>query len=155
MRCPSCNYDNTQVKDSRPVEGNTKIRRRRFCPKCEARFTTFETLQQKSLVVLKFSGLREPFDRTKIEQSMAVALAKRGKTRDEINDSVSRLVQEIEAENMQEISTREIGVRVLKELRGMDKLAFVRYAAVHRKLEAAQELANLVYGMRASGSRTE
>lgn len=132
MRCPYCGYDDTQVKDSRPSEDNAAIRRRRFCPNCDARFTTFERVQLRELVVLKNDGTKKPFDRDKLARSMRIALRKRPVEDEKLEQVINGLVRQMETSGEGEITTRQIGELVMETLRRMDHVAYVRYASVYR-----------------------
>lgn len=132
MRCPYCGGENTQVKDSRPSEDNTAIRRRRVCPDCGGRFTTFERIQLRELTVIKSSGARQPFDRDKLLRSMQIALRKRHVEPDKLERVVNSMVRQLESSGESEIPSKTIGEMVMKALEGLDKVAYVRYASVYR-----------------------
>lgn len=132
MRCPFCGHDDTQVKDSRPTDDNAAIRRRRFCPACGARFTTFERIQLRELTVIKSSGARQPFDRDKLLRSMQIALRKRHVEPDKLERVVNSMVRQLESSGESEIPSKTIGEMVMKALEGLDKVAYVRYASVYR-----------------------
>lgn len=132
MRCPFCGSDETQVKDSRPAEDNTSIRRRRICPDCGGRFTTFERVQLRELMVLKKTGRKAPFARDKLVRSFQIALRKRPVDADRIERAVSGIVRRLESSGETEISSEEIGLQVLEALKTLDDVAFVRYASVYR-----------------------
>lgn len=132
MRCPFCGNDDTQVKDSRPTEDNSAIRRRRFCPGCGARFTTFERVQLRELTVVKSSGTREPFDREKLLRSMRIALRKRPVDADRIDRVVNSLVRQLESSGETEIPAKQIGEMVMHSLAALDKVAYIRYASVYK-----------------------
>ena len=132
MRCPYCSNQDTQVKDSRPTEDNTSIRRRRFCPQCAARFTTFERVQLRDLVVLKSDGKREPFDRDKVLKSMSVALRKRPISEDQVERMVNSIVRRLETSGEGEVVTKQIGEAVMDSLAELDQIAYVRYASVYK-----------------------
>src|SRR5919205_1007348 len=116
MRCPFCGNDDTQVKDSRPTEDNSAIRRRRFCPSCSARFTTFERVQLRELTVIKSNGQREPFDREKLMRSMRIALRKRPIDADRIDRVVNSLVRQLESSGESEIPSKQIGEMIMAAL---------------------------------------
>ncbi|MEM6649446.1 MAG: transcriptional regulator NrdR [Pseudomonadota bacterium] len=139
MRCPFCSSDDTQVKDSRPADDGTAIRRRRQCNVCGGRFTTFERIQLRELVVLKSSGKKVPFDREKLHRSISVATRKRDIEADEIERTVSSLVRELEALGEAEISSRVVGEHVMAALQKIDDVAFVRYASVYRNFTEAKD----------------
>jgi transcriptional repressor NrdR len=132
MRCPFCGNDDTQVKDSRPTEDNSAIRRRRFCPGCGARFTTFERVQLRELTVIKSGGSREPFDREKLLRSMRIALRKRPVDADRIDRVVNSLVRQLESSGETEIPAKQIGEMVMQSLAALDKVAYIRYASVYK-----------------------
>ena len=132
MRCPYCGSEESQVKDSRPAEDGAAIRRRRICPDCGGRFTTFERVQLRELMVLKKTGRKAPFDRDKLLRSFEIALRKRPVDRDRIERAVSGIVRRLESSGETEISSEEIGLQVLEALKGLDDVAFVRYASVYR-----------------------
>jgi transcriptional repressor NrdR len=139
MRCPYCAGENTQVKDSRPTEENAAIRRRRICPDCGGRFTTFERVQLRELIVLKRSGRRVPFDRDKLMRSVDVALRKRPIDRDRVERMVSGLVRQLESSGESEIASSIIGGLVMEALRGLDPVAYVRFASVYRDFRDAAD----------------
>lgn len=132
MRCPFCGHEDTQVKDSRPTEDNSAIRRRRFCPACGARFTTFERIQLRELTVVKRSGQRQPFDRDKLLRSMTLALRKRPVDQERVERVVNSMVRQLESSGESEFPSKAIGEMVMKALEQLDKVAFVRYASVYR-----------------------
>ena len=120
MRCPFCGHEDTQVKDSRPTEDNSAIRRRRYCPGCGARFTTFERVQLRELTVIKSTGQKEPFDRDKLLRSLSIALRKRPVEPDRIEQIVSNIVRELESQGESETSSEAIGEIVMEHLRELD-----------------------------------
>lgn len=132
MHCPFCNHEDTQVKDSRPSEDGSSIRRRRYCPECESRFTTFERVQLRELTVAKSSGEKRAFDREKIAKSMAIALRKRPVDADQVEMAINRIVQKLESEGEADIPTQRIGSLVMAELKKLDTVAYIRYASVYR-----------------------
>lgn len=132
MRCPFCNHEDTQVKDSRPTEDGSSIRRRRYCPECDSRFTTFERVQLRELTVVKSNGEKRVFDREKISKSMAIALRKRPVDADAVEMAINRMVQKLESEGEADIPTRRIGSLVMAELKKLDTVAYIRYASVYR-----------------------
>lgn len=139
MRCPYCGSDDTQVKDSRPSEDNTSIRRRRVCTVCGGRFTTFERIQLRELIVLKKSGRRVPFDRDKLMRSVQVALRKRSVDPDRIERMVNGVVRQLESSGETEIQSDQIGVLVMEGLKGLDDVAYVRFASVYRNFREAKD----------------
>jgi transcriptional repressor NrdR len=132
VRCPFCGVEDTQVKDSRPSEDGTAIRRRRHCGECGARFTTFERVQLRELTVIKNSGERRLFDREKLLRSMRIALRKRPIDDDRLDRAVNSVVRQLETLGESDISTRQIGEIVMETLQSLDHVAFVRYASVYR-----------------------
>ncbi|WLR93857.1 transcriptional regulator NrdR [Shinella zoogloeoides] len=132
MRCPYCGSEDSQVKDSRPAEDGAAIRRRRICPDCGGRFTTFERVQLRELMVAKKTGRKAPFDRDKLLKSFEIALRKRPVDRDRIERAVSGIVRRLESSGETEISSEEIGLQVLEALKALDDVGFVRYASVYR-----------------------
>ena len=132
MRCPYCACENTAVKDSRPTEENASIRRRRICPDCGGRFTTFERVQLRELTVVKRSGRKVPFERDKLMKSVEVALRKRPFDPDRVERMVSGIVRQLESVGEPEIASSAIGEYVMEALRGLDPVAYVRFASVYR-----------------------
>lgn len=139
MRCPFCGCEDTQVKDSRPTEDRAAIRRRRFCPNCAARFTTFERVQLRELIVIKRNGRRVPFDRDKLLRSVQVALRKRPVEPERIDQMVSKIVRELEGLGESEVSSETIGETVMAYLRELDDVAYVRFASVYRNFREAKD----------------
>ncbi len=139
MRCPFCAHDNSQVKDSRPTEDNTAIRRRRQCEGCGARFTTFERVQLREVIVVKSGDKREPFDRAKIEQSVSLACRKRGVPQERIDQLVSGVQRQIETLGESEVQARDIGEMVMDGLRQLDAVAYIRFASVYRDFTEARD----------------
>lgn len=144
MRCPFCNHEDTQVKDSRPTEDGSSIRRRRFCPACESRFTTFERVQLRELSIVKTNGEKRVFDRDKIARSMAIALRKRPVEVDHVEMAINRIVQKLESEGEVDIPTRRIGSLVMAELKKLDTVAYIRYASVYRDFSDAGDFESFV-----------
>jgi transcriptional repressor NrdR len=144
MRCPFCNHEDTQVKDSRPSEDGSSIRRRRFCPACNSRFTTFERVQLRELTVVKSNNERRLFDRDKIARSMAIALRKRPVDADAVEMAINRMVQKLESEGESDIPTRRIGALVMDELKKLDAVAYIRYASVYRDFGTADDFEKFV-----------
>jgi transcriptional repressor NrdR len=139
MRCPYCGAPDTQVKDSRPTEDDASIRRRRVCASCGRRFTTFERVQLRDLVVVKRSGRRAPFDRDKLERSVEVAVRKRPVGPEQIEELVSRVTRKLEALGEAEIPSSKVGEFVMEELKGLDGVAYVRFASVYRDFREARD----------------
>jgi transcriptional repressor NrdR len=144
MKCPICGSLDTQVKDSRPTEDDTAIRRRRVCSACGARFTTFERVQLRELMVLKRSGRRVPFDREKLRRSIAVALRKRPVDEERIDRLVSDLVRELESLGESEVASETVGRLVMEKLRDLDDVAYVRFASVYRNFRDPKDFAELL-----------
>ena len=132
MRCPFCGNDDTQVKDSRPTEDNTATRRRRQCPTCKGRFTTFERIQLRELSVIKSDGQRVPFERDKMLRSMQIALRKRPVAPERIDQVVTAIVRRLESLGETEIPSSVIGEMVMETLSGLDQVGYVRFASVYR-----------------------
>jgi transcriptional repressor NrdR len=139
MRCPKCASLDTQVKDSRPTEGAAAIRRRRVCLACQFRFTTFERVQLRELTVIKRNGRRLPFDRDKLARSVEIALRKRNVEPERIEQTVSKIVQELEGLGESEVTTETIGEAVMAHLRELDDVAYVRFASVYRNFREAKD----------------
>ncbi len=142
MRCPYCNGLDTQVKDSRPTDDNTAIRRRRICSDCGGRFTTFERVQLRELTVVKRSGRRVPFDRDKLARSVAVALRKRPVESERVERMLSGLVRRLESQGESDIPAELIGQMVMEGLKQIDGVAYVRFASVYRDFREARDFEN-------------
>jgi transcriptional repressor NrdR len=157
MRCPYCASDKTQVKDSRPTEENQAIRRRRICEDCGGRFTTFERVQLRELIVIKRSGRRVPFDREKLHHSVVVALRKRPIEPERIERMVSGIARNLESMGESEIPSSAIGGLVMEGLKGLDPVAYVRFASVYRDFREAadfHEVLGEIADQRATGAAT-
>jgi transcriptional repressor NrdR len=139
MRCPYCGNADTQVKDSRPSEDNTAIRRRRVCPDCGGRFTTFERVQLRELAVVKKNGRRVPFDRDKLARSVAVALRKRSVDPERVDRMVNGIVRQLESSGESEIPSERIGLLAMEGLKGLDEVAYVRFASVYRNFSDSED----------------
>ncbi len=139
MRCPFCSSEDTQVKDSRPAEDGAAIRRRRSCPQCNSRFTTFERVQLRDLAVLKSDGQREPFDREKLARSIRVALRKRPVDQDKLERIVNGIQRKLETEAEAEVTSRQIGEIVMETLKEVDQVAYVRFASVYKNFGEARD----------------
>ncbi len=139
MRCPFCSSEDTQVKDSRPAEDGAAIRRRRSCPQCNSRFTTFERVQLRDLAVLKTDGQREPFDREKLARSIRVALRKRPVDQDKLERIVNGIQRKLETEAEAEVTSRQIGEIVMETLKDVDQVAYVRFASVYKNFGEARD----------------
>jgi len=152
MRCPFCAHDDSQVKDSRPTEDNTAIRRRRQCESCGARFTTFERVQLRDITVVKSDEGREPFDRAKIEQSVELACRKRGISQERLDQLVSGIQRQIETIGDSEIASSRIGEMVMDGLRQLDSVAYIRFASVYRDFSEARDFEEFASSVRDVGS---
>ena len=139
MRCPFCGHEDTQVKDSRPTDDNSAIRRRRYCPSCGSRFTTFERVQLRELIVIKRNGRRVPFDRDKLVRSLQISLRKRPVDPERVEKMVSAIVRELESGGEAEVSSEAIGETVMAHLRELDDVAYVRFASVYRNFREAKD----------------
>ena len=139
MRCPFCAHDDSQVKDSRPAEDNASIRRRRQCSSCGARFTTFERVQLREVTVVKSGNRREAFDRSKLEQSIALACRKRDVASERIDQLVSGIQRQVETAGEAEIPSQKIGELVMDGLRQIDSVAYIRFASVYRDFSEARD----------------
>ncbi len=144
MRCPYCGSLDTQVKDSRPTEDNTAIRRRRVCPDCGGRFTTFERVQLRELMVVKRSGRRVPFDRDKLARSVEIALRKRPVETERVERMLSGLVRQLESLGDTEIQSETVGEMVMEGLKQIDDVAYVRFASVYRNFREAKDFESLL-----------
>ncbi|HEY3639095.1 MAG TPA: transcriptional regulator NrdR [Rhizomicrobium sp.] len=144
MRCPFCGHDDSQVKDSRPSEDNSAIRRRRHCPACGGRFTTFERVQLRELIVVKKTGRREPFLRDKLERSLSHALRKRPVEAERIDRMVTGIVRRLESMGENEIPSSVIGELVMQALASLDKVAYVRFASVYRNFREMKDFEALI-----------
>ncbi len=139
MRCPFCGNQDTQVKDSRPTEDNSAIRRRRQCTNCGARFTTFERVQLRELTVLKSNGKRETLDRDKLHRSITLALKKRPVDSERLERVVNGIVRRLESSGESEIPSKLIGELVMDALANLDSVAYVRFASVYRNFREARD----------------
>lgn len=139
MRCPYCGNPDTQVKDSRPSEDNTAIRRRRVCPDCGGRFTTFERVQLRELMVTKKNGRRVPFDRDKLMRSVQIALRKRAVDPERVERMVNGIVRQLESTGESEVTSEQIGHLVMEGLKGLDTVAYVRFASVYKNFREAKD----------------
>ena len=139
MRCPFCAHDDTQVKDSRPTEDNASIRRRRQCSSCGARFTTFERVQLREVVVVKSGDRREAFDRSKLEQSVALACRKREIDQERLDQLISGIQRQVETSGEAEVPSSHIGELVMEGLRQIDSVAYIRFASVYRDFSEARD----------------
>ncbi|HEX9810386.1 MAG TPA: transcriptional regulator NrdR [Alphaproteobacteria bacterium] len=144
MRCPFCGHDDTQVKDSRPTEDGAAIRRRRFCPACGSRWTTFERVHLRELVVLKTSGQKEPFDRDKLARSIRIAVRKRPVDEEKVERIVNSIQRRLETLGESEIPSTHIGELVMEALANVDQVAYVRFASVYRNFREAKDFEEFV-----------
>ena len=144
MRCPYCGSLETQVKDSRPTEDSSAIRRRRVCSDCTGRFTTFERIQLRELTVLKRSGKRAPFDRDKLARSFAIALRKRDVDPLRVERMVNSIVRQLESGGESEIDSHRVGELVMDGLKSLDSVAYVRFASVYRNFREARDFETLI-----------
>ena len=156
MRCPFCAHDDSQVKDSRPTEDATAIRRRRQCESCGARFTTFERVQLREVTVVKsgaggIDGRREPFDRRKLEQSIALAVRKRGVEQERLDQLVSGIQRQVETSGESEVPSTRIGELVMEGLRQLDSVAYIRFASVYRDFSEARDFEEFASSVRDVG----
>lgn len=155
MRCPFCGNIDTQVKDSRPAEDHVAIRRRRFCSDCGGRFTTYERVQLRDLVVVKTSGRREEFDRDKLERSIRIALQKRPVEHERMEKMISGIVRRLESLGETDIASKMIGEIVMESLARIDTVAFVRFASVYKNFQAADDFDKFVSELRPAVSKEE
>lgn len=144
MKCPFCNSPDSQVKDSRPSEDGSAIRRRRSCPECGGRFTTFERVQLRELTIVKRSGRRTPFDREKLVRSLAIALRKRPVDGERVERMVSGIVRQLESRGESEAPSHVLGELVMEALKAVDEVAYVRYASVYRDFRETADFARFL-----------
>jgi transcriptional repressor NrdR len=144
MRCPFCGHDDTQVKDSRPTEDGGAIRRRRFCPSCGSRFTTFERVQLRELVIVKKNGVKEPFERDKLSRSLMHAVRKRPVEPDRVERIVSGIQRRLESLGESEIPSTVVGEMVMDALRTLDHVAYIRFASVYKNFREAKDFEDFV-----------
>jgi len=144
MRCPFCGHAESQVKDSRPSDDGVSIRRRRLCPECGGRFTTYERVQLRELTILKRSGRRAPFDRDKLVRSILVAMRKRPVEPDRIEQLVNTIVRQLESMGETEIASSVVGELVMRALKSLDDVAYVRYASVYRDFRHTGDFAHFL-----------
>jgi transcriptional repressor NrdR len=149
MRCPYCGSLDSQVKDSRPSEDHAAIRRRRVCPDCGGRFTTFERVQLRDLTVLKRNGKRAPFDRDKLARSIEVALRKRQVDPERVERLINGVVRQLESQGEGEVASEAIGELVMEGLKSLDDIAYVRFASVYRNFREAREFGALIHELEA------
>ncbi|HEY8567328.1 MAG TPA: transcriptional regulator NrdR [Beijerinckiaceae bacterium] len=144
MRCPYCGSLDTQVKDSRPTDDSSAIRRRRICPDCGGRFTTFERVQLRELTVVKRSGRRVPFDRDKLQRSVDVALRKRPVDPERVERMINGIVRQLESSGEPEVSSEEVGELIMTGLKSLDDVAYVRFASVYKNFREARDFKELL-----------
>tara|TARA_Y100000588_G_scaffold148144_1_gene162049 strand:- start:126 stop:587 length:462 start_codon:yes stop_codon:yes gene_type:complete len=144
MRCPFCGHIDTQVKDSRPTEDGAAIRRRRFCPSCGGRFTTFERVQLRELTVLKKNGKRAPFERDKLYRSIQISLRKRPVDQERVDRMITGIVRRLESMGESEVPSTVIGEMVMDSLGNLDPVAYVRFASVYRNFREAKDFEEFV-----------
>lgn len=144
MRCPFCGYLDTQVKDSRPSEDGVAIRRRRGCPQCGSRFTTFERVQLCEITVIKKSGDRTPFEREKLARSVYSAVRKRGMDTEQVERVINSIVRKLESSGESEVSSKQIGDMVLDSLKTLDPVAYIRFASVYKDFTQAGDFETLI-----------
>jgi len=144
MRCPFCGNNDTQVKDSRPSEDNATIRRRRYCPSCGSRFTTFERVHLRELTVVKTDGEKVPFEREKVKRSMEIALRKRPATEDQIERIVNGIQRRLETSGETEIPSKAIGELIMERLMEVDKVAYVRFASVYKDFHEIKDFDDFI-----------
>ncbi|MEC9346977.1 MAG: transcriptional regulator NrdR [Pseudomonadota bacterium] len=144
MRCPYCLHSDTQVKDSRPTEDNTAIRRRRVCGSCGGRFTTFERIQLRELTVVKKNGQRVPFDRDKLARSIDIAIRKRPVDPERVERMINAVVRQLESSGESEIPSGTIGEMVMQALANIDQVAYVRFASVYRNFREARDFEDFI-----------
>jgi transcriptional repressor NrdR len=152
MRCPFCAHEDSQVKDSRPAEDGGAIRRRRQCDGCGARFTTFERVQLREVSVVKSGDRREPFDRSKLEQSVILACRKRGIEQERIDQLVSGIQRQLETAGESEVRSARIGELVMEGLQRLDSVAYIRFASVYRDFGEAKDFEEFAGSVRDVGS---
>ncbi len=148
MRCPFCGNTETQVKDSRPADDHVSIRRRRSCPGCAGRFTTYERVQLRDLIVIKKNGRREAFDRDKLERSIRVAMQKRPVQADRIDQMITGIVRRLESLGDVDVPSDKIGQIVMETLARIDTVAYVRFASVYKNFQAANDFEEFVLELR-------
>ena len=151
MRCPYCGSLDTQVKDSRPSDDHSAIRRRRICSDCGGRFTTFERVQLRELLVVKRSGRRAPFDRDKLQRSIEIALRKRPVDPERVERMINGIVRQLESSGEPEVTSEAIGELIMAGLKNLDSVAYVRFASVYRNFREAKDFENLIRQWTADG----
>jgi transcriptional repressor NrdR len=152
LRCPFCGHEDSQVKDSRPTEDNASIRRRRQCEDCGARFTTFERIQLRELTVLKSEGRREAFERDKLDRSVAIACRKRPIEQARIDRLVTGIQRQLETMGEPEIESQRIGELVMEGLKGLDAVAYIRFASVYKDFTEAKDFEDFAGAVSEAGA---
>ncbi len=155
MRCPFCSHEDSQVKDSRPTEDGSAIRRRRQCEDCGGRFTTFERAQLRELVVVKSGSRREPFDRGKLERSLATACRKRPVPAERIERLVSSIQRQLETSGDSEVTSAQIGELVMAGLKALDPVAYIRFASVYKDFTEAKDFEHFAGTVHAAGKEAD
>src|SRR3954453_11190766 len=150
MRCPYCGSLETQVKDSRPTDDSSAIRRRRICPDCGGRFTTFERVQLRELTVVKRSGRRVPFDRDKLERSVEIALRKRPVDPERVERMINGIVRQLESQGDSEVTSEHVGELIMEGLKALDDVAYVRFASVYKNFREARDFEALLGSLAAT-----
>lgn len=153
MRCPFCGNDDTQVKDSRPTEDNSAIRRRRHCPACGGRFTTFERIQLRELTLVKTNGKREVFDRDKLMKSMSIALRKRPVDPEKLEQAINGIVRRLETSGEPEIPSKQLGELAMEALMQLDRVGYIRYASVYKDFHEASDFNEFIDELRTEGKK--
>jgi transcriptional repressor NrdR len=144
MRCPFCGNLDTQVRDSRISEDGESVKRRRYCPNCDSRFTTFERVQLKEMLIVKKNGEKKIFDAEKLKKSIEMAVRKRPVTQVQVDKLVNNIIKQLEMEGDNEIPSSKLGELVMKSLEGLDKVAFVRFASVYKNFEKADDFKKFI-----------
>jgi transcriptional repressor NrdR len=153
LRCPFCAHDDSQVKDSRPTEDGAAIRRRRQCENCAGRFTTFERIQLRDLTVLKSEGRRETFDREKLARSVAIACRKRPIEQARIDQMISGIQRQLETMGDAEVESQQIGALVMDALKGLDSVAYIRFASVYKDFAEAKDFEEFAGSVKDAGTK--
>lgn len=148
MKCPFCSNPDSQVKDSRPADDGVSIKRRRYCAECDSRFTTYERVMLRELMVVKSNGERRPLDRDKIHRSIAIATRKRPISEEQVESLVNKIVHKLETSGEAEIPSAQIGELVMEGLQSLDKVAYIRYASVYRNFREAKDFEEFVESLR-------
>lgn len=155
MKCPFCGFGETQVKDSRPGEENESIRRRRYCQACDSRFTTYERVQLRELIVVKTNGERRPLDREKILRSISIATRKRPVKPEAVTQLVNRIIRTLETSGEAEVASSRIGELVMEGLQTLDKVAYIRYASVYRNFREARDFETFVESLQSTLAKSD